>query len=842
MASNELYGTFGSVPDKVSVTGSGGSPLSVRADANDFGAQIGEAMQNLGAASAQVADRMSAQAKKEQDVINRTLTTQAEIKYASELAGLSVNYKSLPGLQSYEKLPEYTAQVAGLRQKYAETLPESARQEFDFIALNYEKSAIVDAHAFAAKAARDADLNASAEAIAMAQTRAGYKPVAQDDYRFGETLGDIHANVAKQFDDAPGVEWDSQTGYYKFADTPEAKQTEDAFNKAVDEATGKAWMSRFQTLMDDDPIGAFEKYQADREEIPSQFQIALDSQFYPRVRDAYASGVAGNVLKDAERGYSEAYAKTGKPDAVSVIMKNELHADGTIRVHADGDGQAIGGINSNAFPEQFAEASRILRDDGQDAARDYIKDFYQKEIIEARGIDNLPANVQEIVADGVVNHRTEIQDQLVAAAKNGASPQELVAMRRKEYSRLATENPAKYGQYVDAWNKRLDKFGVGDAGAIRPPTQADYYQQNYDRILGEARAAAEDQRPGDVSFANLSEQKTKNHLDNVIRQQNAQYAAASKKLYQASIGALTKGERPANMDAIKAMSPEMKNLVDDVMINQPQVYNTIDRQLRVAGNARNPKIPVEEQNRVYTEIFDEVAQWQLSTKKGKSVVGNQDIKDAFNIGDTSRLEDLIRIQNRITDETNRGVKGLRPLMNKITPAILGLVAKEQGADDQGWDWGSEQLEPYDAGYQVIQDYLEKQYKNSPIPLPLKAKMLSGFVRMADAIPTEIQNNPVEYKKALGATADFVINDVMNDKVAATRRLTDTPNFAYKDGELVEGLPGKRDLKPDTKVNDLEVKMQVDGNGNKAKVYFRDGKRVKAEILDKDGNVAKEVLF
>jgi hypothetical protein len=848
--SSNPYGDFGSVPNKVEVSGSGARPFSVRADAADFGADIGQGLQKLGATGVAVgaqfaeqqqreAEKQAAELKKQQDALNETIASEAEIKYVSDIAGLGAEYESLSGLDAYAALPKYTQGVAALRKQYAEQLPESVRPVFDTLARRHELAAMRDATKYGVTQLKKAEYDSAAKSIAMAQTNAGYTPIANDDYRFGETLGDIHANIARQFKDYPGIVEDKETGQFIFEDSETGKKAEAEYKKTLDSATGQAWQNRFQTLANQNPIEAYQKYQSEKEEIPPQFQIALDAFFYPRVRDAEASGVTGNVLQKAEVGYSEAYAKTGKPNPVAVVMKNELHGDGVIRIHADGDGQAIGGINSNGFPEQFAEASDILRNQGQVAARKYIENFYQKEIIEKNGIQNLPANVQEIVADGVTNHRGEIQKQLVDAAKNGASPQDLIAIRRAEYDRLVTENPAKYGQYKDAWNKRLDGFGYNE-GAIRPPTTADYYKENYEFILENARRAAQDQRPGDSKFAELAEQKTKNHLDDVIRQQTTQYTAASKKLYQASVGALTKGERPTSMDAIKAISPEMKSLVEDVMMNQPQVYNTIDRQIRVAGNARSPKIPVDEQNRVYTEIFDEVAQWQLSTKKGKPVVGNKDKKQTIEDGSTSGLEDLIRIQNRITDEANRGVKGLRSLMNKVTPAILDLVAKEQGSDDAGWDWGGEQLEPYDDGYQVIQNYLQKQNKETD--LPLKAKMLSGFVRMADAIPAEIQKNPVEYKKALAATADFVITDVVNNKVPATRNLPDAPNFAYKDGELVEGLPGKRNLKPDTKINDLEVKMQVDANGNKAKVYFRDGKKVKAEILDKDGNVAKEVLF
>lgn len=87
----------------------------------------------------------------------------------------------------------------------------------------------------------------------------------------------------------------------------------------------------------------------------------------------------------------------------------------------------------------------------------------------SRGFD-LPPNVRAIVADGIVNHRTvatksEVAEgkqgfvgQLVEAAKNGATPDELIEMRRAEYIRLATTNPAKYSGNMNSWMRRLGNF------------------------------------------------------------------------------------------------------------------------------------------------------------------------------------------------------------------------------------------------------------------------------------------------------------------------------------------------------------------------------------------------
>lgn len=159
-------------------------------------------------------------------------------------------------------------------------------------------------------------------------------------------------------------------------------------------------------------------------------------------------------------------------NVLSTIMSNELHADGVIRIHSDGDGQAIGGINSNAYPEQFAEASRILRDEGQQAALAYIRNFYNQEIVVKNGIGNLAPDVQDVVADGMVNHWAGFQKNLLEAAKGGATRQELLQMRRNEYIRLAEANPAKYGANLDGWLARLNKIQAQDLTVAGPTKEA----------------------------------------------------------------------------------------------------------------------------------------------------------------------------------------------------------------------------------------------------------------------------------------------------------------------------------------------------------------------------------
>lgn len=151
-------------------------------------------------------------------------------------------------------------------------------------------------------------------------------------------------------------------------------------------------------------------------------------------------------------------------DVVDMIMKTEI-GSGALREHPDGVDEAgrtryaIGGINSGSYPKQFGEVKAILAREGQDAARQYVREFYSN-MLKERGVDKLPADVQAVVADGLVNHNYETQQLLVKMAKDGATRQELIQVRRDEYRRLVEENPKKYGRFEAGWKRRLDSLEV----------------------------------------------------------------------------------------------------------------------------------------------------------------------------------------------------------------------------------------------------------------------------------------------------------------------------------------------------------------------------------------------
>jgi hypothetical protein len=163
-----------------------------------------------------------------------------------------------------------------------------------------------------------------------------------------------------------------------------------------------------------------------------------------------------DAMKAAQKQLSPPRYSSTNP--VGVIMKNELSADGVLRDVGDSKGRVIGGINSNSYKAQYAEANRILKDRGQDAAKEYVRNFYQTEIVDKYHIDRLSPDVQDVVADGLVNHGAKFQTKLLQSARDGASREQLIQMRQDEYNNLAASpSAADNGWDVSkkGWDNRL---------------------------------------------------------------------------------------------------------------------------------------------------------------------------------------------------------------------------------------------------------------------------------------------------------------------------------------------------------------------------------------------------
>jgi lysozyme family protein len=147
----------------------------------------------------------------------------------------------------------------------------------------------------------------------------------------------------------------------------------------------------------------------------------------------------------AHLAYSSGRAAITDQEAIIDFVIDQQEGGDTLAQEPNG-AVARYGINSAAFPSA----------DVQNMTRAGAVDIYKKEFWGRYGIDDLPDNMKMIAFDSVVNHRSDFAKDVVKAISNGATPDEILNMRLKEYQRLA-ESP-EYAAYYDGWVNRLQRL------------------------------------------------------------------------------------------------------------------------------------------------------------------------------------------------------------------------------------------------------------------------------------------------------------------------------------------------------------------------------------------------
>lgn len=305
--------TYNSVPSVSPQVGSPSDTLSVRANPNQFGAQVGQATQGLGQTVSQIGDQAVGIAIQRQGQINETLATNADSQYAEATGTIYGGYKALKGLDAVAARDSTVNSLLATRQKIRDNLPSDAvRRAFDLMAVRREGYMVQDINGYAAGQIKTAHTSALAASASLARDSTSRPEVAFNDSAFGNAIGDMKAQLIGVFTADAGyssvTHLDPKTGAITFDDTPQGKDASTEWQAYYNKQLGLAWENKLDVLAFDPMHGNVQAtvtaLDANKDRIPADAYARISAKLAGPYKNAQMGTIASTTVSDALSGWN----------------------------------------------------------------------------------------------------------------------------------------------------------------------------------------------------------------------------------------------------------------------------------------------------------------------------------------------------------------------------------------------------------------------------------------------------------------------------------------------------------------------------------------------------------
>lgn len=581
---NVDYQPFNASPEGIPETRTRGDYLEVHATPNQMGGQVGAALQNLGKTGEQLGSAENELAIKQQGIINETLATNAESQLIQRNAQAKGDFMSKEGMEAYSSLPEYVKTISD-DSKIRQNLPAGALRQYDMLANRQRANYISDATSYATGQLKKANMMGHASLVSAAELSTKDPDVANNPERIGDALATASFSHGAMMDEnTPGIKT-NEDGSTEFEDSHAGATLRAGLQNNVDYSHGIIWQNAITTIADQNPIKAKDMFDSNKDLIPRAAQVRIESFLNPRIDEYKTSGIVSGTIVDAQQQHQNFLLNPTKKNDLSFTMQHE----GGYVSNDSGRGPTNFGINQEANPDI----------DVKSLTKEQAEDIIQKRYADPVGANDMSPSMAKVATDTAVNMGVEKTKKLLI--QSGNDPQKLIDLRREEYKRLATENPARYGGSLPGWNSRLDdlqkEIKSGEAAPVKesyaknpdgsPVSLPDYYASHREEILAKGDAIADRDFPGNPTYKTMVRERLNQQMNSAISSQAAQYKQDNQFIMKAVTGGLTHGTTPMTFEELRA-TPGVAQVLDRVAVQDPKFYEGIDRMIsHVAQRAIN---------------------------------------------------------------------------------------------------------------------------------------------------------------------------------------------------------------------------------------------------------------
>lgn len=498
----------------------------------------------------------------------------------------------------------------------------------------------------------------------------------------------------------------------------------------------------------------------------------------------------------------------------SEIIRNTVNIEGGYSA-TDGASNApvIYGINRKYHEAAFEEAKKITETQGQEAGKAYAEKFYKKEYYDKYDIGQFKPDVQQVLFDGAINHRTKFVEKLVKEATNGASAQDLINLRRQEYARLG-ENAA-YAPSLAGWNNRLDEV------------------QN---IIGKGRRTGgiADILPPDVLAKKLDDAS----IEEVYSEIDTNPAQALKKLEEGTLGQYLEPSKAATLKEqagsalLKAYDKEELKRLSQEAVNDSENYNkfiagemtlgdiakmeasggetALTRMAKEKLTKDLPDQPADKRAMEFVRLQNKIE--EIRVKSGGKVSKKDDFKSGVDsIKEYRKFQEevLKSAQDRLISDSEAA-----DFLGKFSISVLKSIS--EGVSDSRESYKPGIQDPYGRAFKAFNAYLANNNRKNDLAAKKELTMrFSDF--LGDYQSTgNMQQDEAKVNQAIALAKQSFIAD----ESPVLNTLSGAPNTIVTSSGEKKQVAAESTLKAKSNVS-APFTIMEDAQGNKARVY-KDG--------------------
>ena len=561
-----LYGTGGGI-----ATPQTDVPMAragVQANPNDFGAQVGEAEQKAGAEGTDIAQKWMG-------IQNETAQVGAESKYFSARGQLDGEFRSLTGEAVERARPEYVRQIEALRQQVGAELNPMARRAYDVTTVRANGFSINDANMYAAGQLKAAHRLAFAEGMDQSRLQGSDPSSYMDPKQEADTLGRMqHAAIGMNgggIDPVQGMTVDQETGLPSFDDSIQGKHAKATYEQTFDHAKSLYFSDKYSDWSDKNPLQALQAYNAQKDNIPKEGQVLIETMMEPKIKEAQVNGVVKQTILDANMAHQqELYnpkpvssannlgnvkTKSGAADGTTDFVNPATPVDGVIltaKTLRDG----YSGMTIAEIGPKWTGESKVK------------SDAWVQNASKASGIDpNAPINLNDPMV---------LSSLLKGVATAEKSPQDRAKFTDDIINQGA--HAAIDGKQPQTSAPQKQSFGLNKDGTKL--TFADWAATHKEEAYANADKYAQASMPGDLEMHNIARARASGMMEAAISSQGAQYKQDMQTVMRSIIGDDKNGPPKSYDDLVS--DPKIRDIVNQLPTrdkSSQDFYNNIDRMI-----------------------------------------------------------------------------------------------------------------------------------------------------------------------------------------------------------------------------------------------------------------------